>query len=149
MPIITFVNKLDRESRDPFDLLDEIEQRLALDVTPASWPIGMGRSFLGCYDLLHDRLLLVERSRSKMGAEGESCSAIDDPKLDALMPADAVAKLREDVEMSRTPGPPFDIEASLAGSMKRVNFCPPLNTFGVRELRQGSSASAPRPAPPR
>src|SRR3546814_12334824 len=81
MPIITFVNKLDRESRDPFDLLDEIEQRLALDVTPASWPIGMGRSFLGCYDLLHDRLLLVERSRSKMGAEGESCSGIDDPKI--------------------------------------------------------------------
>src|SRR3546814_16506180 len=53
----------------------------------------------GCYDLLHDRLLLVERSRTKMGAEGESCSGIDDPKLDTLLPADAVAQLREDVEM--------------------------------------------------
>src|SRR5262245_1602194 len=61
VPIVTFVNKLDREGRDPFDLLDEIEQTLALEVTPASWPIGMGRSFLGCYDLVQDQLVLTER----------------------------------------------------------------------------------------
>ena len=61
VPILTFVNKLDREGRDPFSLLDEIEQTLALDVTVASWPIGMGRDFLGCYDLLRDRLLLFDR----------------------------------------------------------------------------------------
>jgi peptide chain release factor 3 len=60
VPIISFVNKLDREARDPFDLLDEIEQSLALDVTPASWPIGMGRDFLGTYDLFADALLLFE-----------------------------------------------------------------------------------------
>ena len=60
MPIITFVNKLDREARDPFDLLDEVEQSLALDVTPASRPIGMGRDFLGTYDLFADALLLFE-----------------------------------------------------------------------------------------
>src|SRR6202040_845697 len=58
VPILTFVNKLDRESRDPFDLLDEIEQALALDVTPASWPIGMGRDFLGTYDLFADALFV-------------------------------------------------------------------------------------------
>src|SRR4030081_340972 len=61
VPIITFINKLDREGRDPFDLLDEIEQSLALDVAPASWPIGMGRDFLGTYDLLHDHLVLLQR----------------------------------------------------------------------------------------
>jgi peptide subunit release factor RF-3 len=61
VPIITFVNKLDREARDPFDLLDEIEQGLALEVTPASWPIGTGRDFLGTYDLFADVLLLFER----------------------------------------------------------------------------------------
>ena len=61
VPIVTFINKLDRESRDPFDLLDEIEQCLALDVTPASWPIGMGRDFLGTWDLFDDALLLFER----------------------------------------------------------------------------------------
>src|SRR3546814_18635362 len=109
----------------------------------------MGRSFLGCYDLLHDRLLLVERSRSKMGAEGESCSGIDDPKLDALLPADAVAKLREDVEMVRTLCPPFDMEAYLEGSMTPVYFGSALNNFGVRELLQGVAdmATPPRPRP--
>ena len=63
VPIITFINKLDRESRDPFDLLDEIEQALALDVTPASWPIGMGRDFLGAYDLFCRRALMVRARR--------------------------------------------------------------------------------------
>ena len=71
VPIMTFINKLDREGRDPFELLDEIEQSLALDVTPASWPIGMGRHFLGCYDLFNDRLVLVSRSRDKLWRKGE------------------------------------------------------------------------------
>ena len=78
VPIITFVNKLDRESRDPFDLLDEIEQTLALDVTPASWPIGMGRNFHGCYDLFRDRLILMSRSREEKPDEGETCEGLDD-----------------------------------------------------------------------
>src|SRR5690606_22433858 len=69
IPIITFVNKLDREGREPFAIMDEIEQDLQLEVTPASWPIGMGRDFLGCYDLFQDRLLLVQRSKEKR-AEG-------------------------------------------------------------------------------
>src|SRR5881398_2708487 len=76
VPIITFVNKLDREARDPFDLLDEIEQSLALDVTPASWPIGMGRRFLGCYDLLHDHLVLLERVKDRVGVAGEQCEGL-------------------------------------------------------------------------
>src|SRR5215213_7759834 len=63
VPIITFINKLDREGREPFELLGEIETSLQLHVTPASWPIGMGRRFLGCYDLLHDKLALIERTR--------------------------------------------------------------------------------------
>ena len=72
VPIITFVNKLDREARDPFDLLDEVERKLALDVVPASWPIGMGRDFLGTYDLFNDALLLFDRgerdARDRAGA---------------------------------------------------------------------------------
>src|SRR6202047_1275159 len=63
VPIITFVNKMDREARDPFDLMSEIEQTLALDVTPATWPIGMGRDFRGCYDLIRDRLILMDRTK--------------------------------------------------------------------------------------
>jgi len=65
VPIMTFINKMDREARDSFELLDEIEQTLALDVTPASWPIGMGKQFKGVYDLFQDKLVLMERSKEK------------------------------------------------------------------------------------
>lgn len=76
MPVITFINKMDREGRDTFDLLDEIEQKLALDVSPASWPIGMGRNFLGCYDLLDDQLILLSRSKGDRPAEGENAPVL-------------------------------------------------------------------------
>jgi peptide chain release factor 3 len=79
--IITLVNKLDRESRDPFGLLDEIEQSLALDETPASWPIGIGRDFLGTYDLFADALLLFERGVHDWVVEPVRCNGRDDPKL--------------------------------------------------------------------
>src|SRR5262249_51957895 len=96
VPIMTFINKMDREARDPFDLMSEIEQILALDVTPASWPIGMGRDFKGCYDLLRDRLILMERGKGDKIAEGIACKGLTDPKLDELLGAEAAQKLRED-----------------------------------------------------
>src|SRR6187401_3330813 len=86
VPIITFINKLDREARDPFDLMDEVEQSLAIDVTPASWPIGMGRDFLGCYDLFNDRLLLVNRNKERREEGGVLCQGLSDPQLDRLLP---------------------------------------------------------------
>src|SRR3546814_6284636 len=85
VPIITFVNKFDRESREPFDLIDEVEQTLALDATPASWPIGMGREFLGCYDLFHDRLVLLSRSKGGMPDAGEVRSEEHTSELQSLM----------------------------------------------------------------
>jgi peptide subunit release factor RF-3 len=86
VPIITFVNKPDREGRDPFDLLDEIEQSLALDVSPASWPIGMGRDFLGTYDLFASALLLFERGVHDRVTEPIRCNGLDDPQLPRLLP---------------------------------------------------------------
>ena len=101
VPIITFVDKRDREAGgDPFDLLDEIEQSLTLDATPASWPIGMGRDFLGTYDLFADALLLFERGVHDRVTEPVRCSGLDDPKLPRLLPKEALAKLREEVEMA-------------------------------------------------
>ena len=147
VPIATFINKLDREGRDPFELLDEVEQDLALDVTPASWPIGMGRNFLGCYDLLRDRLILVERSRDKVGATTEPCDGLDDPKIDDLLPADAAARLREEVEMVRGLCPEFDLQAYREGTMTPVFFGSALNSFGVRELLEGLVEMAPPPLP--
>jgi len=147
VPIITFINKLDRESLDPFELLDQIEQDLQMDVTPASWPIGMGRNFLGCYDLFRDRLVLLERSKEGVPDEGEVCQGLDDPKLDQLLPDYAVAKLREEVEMARGLCPAFEEEAYRAGDMTPVFFGSAINNFGVRELMKGIAELAPSPRP--
>jgi peptide chain release factor 3 len=147
VPILSFINKLDRESRDPFDLLDEIEQSLALDVTPASWPIGMGRDFLGSYDLFADALLLFERGAGERVVAPVRCTGLDDPHLARLLPQAAVVKLREEVEMARGLCPPFDREAYLAGHLTPVFFGSALNNFGVRELLQGLAALAPPPRP--
>ncbi len=147
MPIATFVNKMDREARDPFEILDEIEQDLALDVVPASWPIGMGKTFLGCYDLFRDRLILLSRSKGERPDEGETCSGLDDPKLDALLPAWAVAELREQVEMARGLCPEFDLQAYREGTQTPVYFGSALNNFGVRELLLGLAEMAPAPRP--
>jgi len=148
MPITTFINKMDRESRDPFDLLDEVEQTLALDVTPASWPIGMGRDFLGCYDLFNDRLILIDKgAKQGLPEVGERCQGLDDPKLETLLPALALATLREEVEMARGLCKPFNMQAFLEGHLTPVYFGSAVNNFGVRELLNGISKMAPPPRP--
>ena len=147
--IITFINKLDREGMDPFLLLDDIEKTLALEVTPASWPIGMGKGFLGCYDLFNDRLILMNKTgdKSQINAIIETCQGLDDPKLDQLLPAQAVAKLREDVEMVKELCPPFSLESYLAGVQTPVFFGSAINNFGVREVLEGLHQIAPTPRP--
>lgn len=145
VPIITFINKLDREGRDPFDLLDEIERQLALDVTPASWPIGMGQRFLGCYDLLKDQLILMEKKASE--ATKLACQGLDDPRLDAELPEDAVNALRTEVDMARGLCKPFDLKSYREGHLTPVFFGSALNNFGVRELLDGVKEYAPPPQP--
>ncbi|HQX27752.1 MAG TPA: peptide chain release factor 3 [Alphaproteobacteria bacterium] len=145
VPIITFINKMDREGQDPFNLLDEIEQKLALDVTPASWPIGMGRDFKGCYDLLNDELVLFDRTRGEKLQDTVKCSGLDDPKIDELLPADQAAKLRADVEMVRGLCKKFDMQSYLEGHMTPVFFGSAVNNFGVRELLDGIGGYAPQP----
>jgi peptide chain release factor 3 len=147
VPIITFINKLDREGRDPFDLIDEIEQTLALDATPASWPIGIGRDFLGTYDLFRDALLLFERGMEDRVVEPIRCRGLDDPVLPQRLPAAAIATLREQVEMARGLCPPFDLEAFRQGHLTPVFFGSALNNFGVRELLRGVADLAPPPRP--
>src|SRR5688572_9765222 len=85
VPIATFINKLDRDGRDPFELIDEIAQTLALDVTCASWPIGMGRDFLGCYDLFGDQLHLMERTKGEYAQEAVTMNGLADPRPDQLL----------------------------------------------------------------
>lgn len=147
VPIITFINKLDRDGRDPFDLIDEIEQSLALDVTPASWPIGMGREFLGSYNLLQDQLLFMDRTDGGLAQTGEKCSGLDDTKLDQLLPAHAVNTLRTEVGMARGLCPPFVLNSYREGHLTPVFFGSAINNFGVRELLDGIAQFAPEPRP--
>lgn len=149
VPILTFINKLDREGLDTFSLLDDIEKTLALDVTPASWPIGMGKDFLGCYDLINDQLILMNKTgkKSQINATIETCKGLDDAKLDTLLPAHALAKLREEVEMVRGVCQLFDEEMYLAGALTPVFFGSAINNFGVQEVLQGLYDFAPTPRP--
>ncbi len=145
VPVITFVNKMDREARDNFELLDEIEQKLALDVSPASWPIGSGAQFLGCYDLFNEQLVLMDKSQKDVISEGITCRGLDDPKLDELLPPDKVETLREEVEMARGLCPEFKHQSYLEGHMTPVFFGSALNNFGVAELLAGLAKLAPPP----
>lgn len=147
VPIITFINKLDREGQDPFALLDEIERTLALDVTPASWPVGSGKDFKGCYDILNNRMILMEKNKSVINSVIETCSGLDDPKLDEMLPAYQVAKLREDVMMIQELCPKFDLDAYLAGTLTPVFFGSAINNFGVKEVLEGLHKFAPTPRP--
>ncbi|MFZ5963801.1 peptide chain release factor 3 [Thalassococcus sp. BH17M4-6] len=145
LPILTFCNKMDRESRDTFEIIDEIQENLAIDVTPASWPIGMGRDFLGCYDILRDRLELMDRADRNKVAESIEINGLDDPLLDKHVPAEQLARLREEVEMARELLPALDPQAVLEGHMTPIWFGSAINSFGVKELMNGIGTYGPEP----
>lgn len=145
IPIITFINKMDRDGQDPFALMDEISTRLALEVTPATWPIGMGREFTGCYDLYTDQLILFGRTKGDHVSESVTCSGLEDPKIDEILPAHLAKQLREEVEMVRGLCPKFDREAYLQGHQTAVFFGSAVNNFGVHELLKGIGEFSPSP----
>jgi peptide chain release factor 3 len=147
VPILSFINKLDREGREPFALLDEIADSLALEVAPLSWPIGMGRDFLGTYDLVADALLLFERGLGADVVRPIAVTGLDDPALPRHLPKAAISRLREEVEMVRALCPAFDRKAFLEGHLTPVFFGSALHNFGVRELLSGVAALAPPPRP--
>jgi len=145
LPILTFCNKMDREARETFTIIDEIQENLAIDVTPASWPIGMGRDFVGCYDLIHDRLELMDRADRNRVAESIRIDGLDDPKLAEHVPAALLTQLREEIEMARELLPPFDAKAFLEGSLTPIWFGSAINSFGVKELMEGIAEHGPEP----
>ncbi len=147
VPIVTFINKLDREGRDPFELMDEIEQDLQLHVTPANWPIGMGHSFRGCYDLLADQLLLLDRGQGARLTEPIAFHGLSDPALDRHLPQGTLAALREEAHLASSLCPAFDVEVYREGHLTPVFFGSALHNFGVRELLGALAAHAPAPRP--
>ncbi len=145
LPILTFCNKMDRESRDTFEIIDEIQENLAIDVTPASWPIGVGQDFVGCYDMLRDRLELMDRADRNVVAETVAIDGLDDPKLAEHVPAHLLDQLREEVEMARELLPALDRQAVLEGTMTPIWFGSAINSFGVKELMDGIACFGPEP----
>ncbi|OIP84868.1 MAG: peptide chain release factor 3 [Rhodobacterales bacterium CG2_30_65_12] len=147
LPILTFCNKMDREARDTFEIIDEIQEMLAIHVTPASWPIGMGREFLGCYDLLGDRLELMDRADRNKVAESIKIEGLDDPRLAEHVPAHLLEQLREEVEMARELLPVIDPAQVASGMMTPIWFGSAINSFGVKELMDGIAKYGPEPQP--
>jgi peptide chain release factor 3 len=145
LPIITFCNKMDREARDTFEIIDEIQQELQLDVCPASWPIGQGRDFLGCYDMLNDRLELMDRADRNRRAESIRMEGLDDPRMARDIPANMLETLREEVGMARELLPTFDHRAMLDGNLSPIWFGSAINSFGVQELMRGIGLYGPPP----
>ena len=147
LPILTFCNKMDRESRDTFEIIDEIQENLAIDVTPASWPIGRGRDFVGCYDLLRDRLELMDRADRNKISESIAIEGLDDPKLAEHVPAELLDTFLEEIEMARELLPAMDHKAFLEGTLTPIWFGSAINSFGVQELMSGIAEFGPEPQP--
>ncbi|MDR0576344.1 MAG: peptide chain release factor 3 [Candidatus Accumulibacter sp.] len=144
-PIITFINKLDREVREPFDLMAEIEDVLKISCAPVTWPIGMGKTFRGVYHLGGDSLLRFAPGEDKR-TEAEKIEGIGHPVLDRDFPLEA-GKLREDVDLIRNASAPFSLDDFLAGRQTPVFFGSGINNFGVREILQALIDWAPPPRP--
>jgi len=145
-PIITFINKLDREGREPIDLLDEIEAVLKIACSPITWPIGMGRRLRGVYHLLEDRIYLYTSKGRQRASEQSIIEGLDSPKLDALLGTDAAA-LREEIELVKGACPEFDLDDYLAGRQSPVFFGSAISNFGVKELLDEFVNYAPPPLP--
>jgi peptide chain release factor 3 len=145
VPIITFVNKVDREGRQVFETLDEIADMLALDVVPMTWPVGMGGEFEGIYDLVDNRLLLPEGGSREFQGKVEAMTGLDDPRLDALLSVRAVERLREEIELAGVGYPEFDAEAYRNGDLTPVYFGSALKEFGVDSLIDAIARYAPPP----
>lgn len=140
IPIITFVNKMDREAQDPLDLLHEVEQTLALDTAPMVWPIGKGQTFRGTYDLAEKRVRRVDQN-----PDGEPVSGPEDPMFDTLLDGRDLENWREEIELVEDAAGSFDVEAFRQGTLTPVFFGSALKNFGVRDLLDALVAHAPPP----
>ena len=146
-PVISFINKLDREGRDPYDLLDEIEGKLGINVHPLSWPIGMGKDFRGVYSLYDKSLRLFKAGGQQLHEEAFKFADINSPDLEKYVGESYADQLREDVEMLDDLYGPLDVDAYLNGEVAPVFFGSAVNNFGVKELLDTFLKISPAPKP--
>ncbi|WP_044407222.1 peptide chain release factor 3 [Thiomicrospira microaerophila] len=143
-PILTFINKMDREGKEPIELLDEVEEVLKIECAPMIWPIGMGKRFKGIYNIYNDTIRLFAQADGQRAGEGELIQGIDNPRLDELIGSMA-DELRDEIELVRGASHEFDLERFLTGKQTPVFFGSAVNNFGLQELLDGFAQYAPPP----
>ncbi|WP_163930265.1 peptide chain release factor 3 [Paraferrimonas sp. SM1919] len=146
-PIVTFMNKLDRDTRDPMELLDEVEQELNIACAPVSWPIGCGKEFKGVYLLHSDEVVLYQTGQGSTIQERRAIKGIDNPEIDAAIGEDLAQQLREELELVVGASHEFDKTLFLEGKLTPVFFGTALGNFGVDHMLDGLTEWAPAPMP--
>jgi len=145
-PILTFINKLDRDGKNPLEILNEIEETLQIECAPLSWPIGMGKSFKGTYNRYRKELTLFTPGLDTLPGDSITIKQLSDPRLDELLGYQA-ATLREDLELLDGAANPFELDQYLRGNQTPVFFGSAINNFGVREMLDTFVDIAPAPGP--
>ncbi|TNE79555.1 MAG: peptide chain release factor 3 [Bacteroidetes bacterium] len=146
-PVIIFINKLDREGKDPFDLLDELEEKLKISVRPLTWPISQGQTFKGVYNLYRKSLNLFSANKSKISDDVIGLDDLSDGKLDEMVTPKFAQELRDNAELVEGVYDPFDSQLYLDGYLAPVFFGSAINNFGVQELLETFIEFAPSPTP--
>lgn len=146
-PVIVFINKLDREGKDAFELLDEVEDKLQIKVRPMSWPIGMGQRFKGVYNLYENNLSLFSGTDKQRKEDTVDIKDLDDPLVNKMVGEDAANTLRDEVELVNGVYEPLNIQDYLDAKVAPVFFGSALNMFGVREMLDCFVDIAPSPRP--
>jgi peptide chain release factor 3 len=143
-PLITFINKMDREVKRPLELMDEIENALGMEVVPFTWPVGMGKSFAGVIDIAKSKMRLFKAGEDRVSDSSDTLIDIHDPALQERLGSDLKEALTE-VDLIRNAMPEFNLEAFLAGKQSPVFFGSAINNFGVREILNTLVELAPPP----
>jgi len=144
-PILTFINKLDREGREPIDLLDEVESILDIECSPITWPIGIGKEFKGVVHLLENKVYLFESGKNAKIGDNTIIEGIDNPELDKALGVELSASIREEVELIQGTTNPFQLDSFLEGKQTPVFFGSAINNFGIENLLNGFIDYAPTP----
>ncbi len=145
-PIVTFMNKYDREVRDSLELLDEVENILQIRCTPVTWPIGMGKNFKGVYHILNDEIYLFEAGGERLPHEFDIIKGIDNPELEQRFPLE-IQQLRDEIELVQAASNEFNLDEFLAGELTPVFFGSAINNFGIQEILNSLIEWAPAPKP--
>lgn len=144
-PILTFINKLDREGKEPIDLVDEVESVLKIDCAPITWPIGMGKNFKGVVHLLEDRVYLFESGKNSKIGENIIINGIDNPELEKTLGKELAENVREEVELIKETSTQFNLKEFLSGKQTPVFFGSAISNFGIQNLLDGFVKYAPTP----